>query len=75
MKKEYKLADGGEFTATSSEDLVAQMMDSSRFDESSSIEAYMIRFADRYKLASGQSINTATPEMFISDLIACGYIK
>ncbi|MCL1942551.1 MAG: hypothetical protein FWF54_03255 [Candidatus Azobacteroides sp.] len=76
MKKEiYKLKDGGIITASSPFEFVTRLREGSKFDSNCTDEEYMLRFAGRYKIQTGNDIRTTGADEFFSDLITYGYIS
>lgn len=75
MNKTYTLQDGSTITATCAADFVTRLRQSSRFDSTCTDQEYMYHFADRYRDQSGHTIRADSPEHFLSDLIASGYMN
>ena len=73
--KTYKLKDGGTLSATSPEAFVMTLRKSSKFDSDCTNEEYMVRFAERYKIQTGEVIKIDNPEVFLSELLRTGFIK
>lgn len=73
--KTYTLQDGGKITAATPSSFVTQLREGSRFDSEGTDADFMGRFADRYKTYSGITIATHSPEAFVADLLAAGYIR
>lgn len=71
----YILQDGGKITASSAPEFVTRLREGSRFDSECTDNEFMIRFAERYKLYSGNELSTFTPEEFLQDLLKIGYAK
>lgn len=64
----YKLKDGGEIIASTPQEFVTKLRESSRFDNQCTDEQYMKNFAGRFKIQSGIDVNTSSPEKFFDDL-------
>ena len=62
MIQTYHLLDGGQITAASPEDDCTD-------------QEYMENFARRYGELHGVSVATDTPEHFLTDLQAAGYVR
>jgi hypothetical protein len=75
MKIIYDLIDGGRISADNAHDFVTKLRLGSFFDSHGTNNAYMRRFAKRYKIQSGTAISTANPDAFLQDLIKTGYAK
>lgn len=75
MTTTYHLQDGGTITATCASDFVSQLRQSSRFDSNCSDQEYMYHFADRFHDQSGNIVRADSPEHFLTDLLALGYIS
>lgn len=73
--KKYELKDGGIIAVTSANDFVTKLRESSKFDSKCTNEQYMFRFAERYKIQTGEDIKTDNPEVFLSELARTGFIK
>ncbi len=69
----YQLRGGEIINATSPSDFVRQLHDGSRFDHSGTDHEYMIRFADRLQQMDGITVRTASPDIFLADLLQCGF--
>lgn len=70
----YELADGGRIVASSAEEFVRLLRESSRFDSDCTDEQYIKRFASRYKDLYGVQLKTDTSVHFVEDLHEHGYI-
>ena len=75
MNTTYLLQDGGTITATCAADFVTRLRESSRFDYDCTDQEYMYHFADRYHDQTGHIIRADSPEHFLDDLKATGYVK
>jgi len=75
MKKNYQLIDGGVITAETAPEFVTALREGSKFDNEPPNEAYMLRFAERYKIQSGVEVSTDSEEAFFNDLLEAGYMK
>lgn len=75
MNTTYLLQDGGTITATCAADFVTRLRESSRFDYDCTDQEYMYHFADRYHDQTGHTIRADSPEHFLDDLKATGYVK
>ena len=75
MNKTYTLQDSGTITASCATDFVTKLRQSSRFDSECTNQEYMYHFADRYHDQSGISVRADTPEHFLIDLLASGYVS
>lgn len=74
MIKTYNLLDGGTITATSPEDFVTKLRESSRFDSECTNREFMQNFARRYQELHGFDIDTGSFESFVNSLTVAGYI-
>jgi hypothetical protein len=74
MKTTYLLQDGGTITATCAADFVTRLREGSRFDYDCTDQEYMYRFADRYFDQTGHTVRADSPEHFLADLLASGYV-
>jgi hypothetical protein len=74
MMRTFHLKDGGTVTAAFPAEFVTRLREGSMFDSECTDEAYMKNFADRYKIQSGHPVRADTPEQFLDDLLASGYI-
>ena len=70
MIQTYHLLDGGQITASS-----RLLREGSRFDYDCTDQEYMENFARRYGELHGVSVATDTPEHFLTDLQAAGYVR
>ena len=70
MIQTYHLLDGGQITASSPEEFVRLLREGSRFDYDCTDN-----FARRYGELHGVSVATDTPEHFLTDLQAAGYVR
>jgi hypothetical protein len=75
MEKTYHLIDGGVITAANPHDFVTALREGSKFDNEPPNEAYMLRFAERYKIQTGAEVSTASEEAFFNDLLEAGYMQ
>ncbi len=73
--KTYKLKDGGTITATSPEDFLTKLRESSKFDSDCTDEQYMQHFAERYKTQEGVKLKTDNPTLFFSEVLRVKYIE
>ena len=65
----------GQITAASPEEFVRLLREGSRFDYDCTDQEYMENFARRYGELHGVSVATDTPEHFLTDLQAAGYVR
>ena len=72
--RNYLLQDGGTITATCAADFVSKLREGSRFDSECTDQEYMFNFADRYRDQCGKVVRADSPENFLNDLIAFGYV-
>ncbi|WP_080728630.1 hypothetical protein [Prevotella bivia] len=71
----YKIeGDGHRIVATSPADFLHQLRTGSRFDSQGTDNEYMVRFAHRLQELEGYLVSTASPEAFLADLIAHGFV-
>lgn len=72
----YLLEDGsGVVVATTPADVVAQLKAGGRFTEGQPDQVYMDQFAGRFvEFYGGQPPRTDTPDNFVADLIAQGWL-
>lgn len=75
MTTTYRLKDGDRVVATSPADFLHQLHTGSRFDHEGTDAEYMQRFAHRLEELEGYSISTESPEAFLADLIAHGFVS
>lgn len=71
----YKLKDGGVINASTPEEFVTNMRESSRFDSNCSVAQYMENFAARFKTQEGSDIRFDTAENFLQDLSEDGFVS
>ncbi|MBW4908034.1 hypothetical protein KZY66_12250 [Prevotella salivae] len=71
----YKIeGDGHRIVAKSPADFLHQLRTGSRFDSQGTDNEYMVRFAHRLQELEGYLVSTASPEAFLADLIAHGFV-
>lgn len=75
MTTTYTLQDGGTITATCATDFVTKLRESSRFDSECTDQEYMYHFADRFYDQTGNVVRVDSPEHFMNDLTAFGYVN
>lgn len=75
MTTTYTLKDGDQVVATSSSDFLHQLRIGSRFDSEGTDTEYMHRFAHRLQELEGYLVSTESPEAFLADLIAQGFVS
>lgn len=75
MKTIYVLQDGGRIAATCAADFVTKLRESSLFDNDCTDKDYMYHFADRFFDQTGYIVRTDTPEHFLKDLLASGFVS
>lgn len=73
--RNYFLQDGGIITAACAADFVTKLRESSRFDSVCTDQEYMFNFADRYRDQTGKVIRADSPDNFLQDLLASGYVS
>lgn len=73
--KQFKTREGQLLQIGNSLDLVLQLRNGSRFDGHLSVPDYMMAFAEREHIYSGVTIRASYPQIFIDDLISCGYLE
>lgn len=71
---EYKLKDGGVINASTPDEFVTELRKSSRFDSECTNEEYMINFAERFAIQSGETLSTESPESFLESLQKTDFI-
>lgn len=74
-EKTYRLKDGGTITASSPDEFLTRLRESSKFDSEVTNHEYMQNFAHRYKVSEGIEIRSDSAEHFVEDLTANGYIQ
>lgn len=74
MEKEYKLEDGGLIKASSPQEFVTRLRESSKFDSHLTDDEYMKAFAERFKIQTGKDVSVDTPERFMAALLEFGYV-
>ena len=74
MIQTYHLLDGGQIIASSPEEFVRLLREGSRFDYDCTDQEYMENFARRYGELHDVAVATDTPEQFLTDLQAVGYV-
>ena len=74
MTTTYTLRGGDRIVATSPADFLHQLRTGSRFDSQGTDNEYMVRFAHRLQELEGYLVSTASPEAFLVDLIAHGFV-
>ena len=75
MIQTYHLLDGVQITSASWETSGRMFCEWSRFDYDCTDQEYMENFARRYGELHGVSVATDTPEHFLTDLQAAGYVR
>ena len=76
MIQTYHLLDGGQITASSPGRVSSGCsVRGGRFDYDCTDQEYMENFARRYGELHGVSVATDTPEHFLTDLQAAGYVR
>jgi len=74
MTTTYTLKDGDRGGATPPAPLPHQLRTGSRFDSQGTDNDYMVRFAHRLQELEGYLVSTESPEAFLADLIAHGFV-
>lgn len=74
MLTTYRLKGGDKIVATSPADFLHQLRTGSRFDSQGTDNDYMVRFAHRLQELEGYLVSTESPEAFLADLIAHGFV-
>lgn len=74
-EKSYRLKDGGTITASSPDQFVTRLRESSKFDSQVTDQEYIQNFAHRYQVSEGIEIRSDSAEHFVDDLKANGYIQ
>lgn len=69
------LQDGGRFEGQNADDLVRQIWRSAKFDDSKTVEEYMVGFAERSLLYDGKTVNTTDCESFLKSLVETGFAE
>jgi hypothetical protein len=72
--KTYELRDGGNISANSPEALVMTLRQSGKFDSECTNEEYMKRFAERYKIQTGEAIKADNSTVFVEELLRVGFL-
>ena len=73
--KIYRIkGDNHKIVAYSPEEFLRQLHAGSRFDSEGTDMEYMVRFAHRLQEIEGYLVSTASPEAFLVDLIAHGFV-
>lgn len=73
--KIYKIeGDGHRIVATSPADFLHQLRTGSRFDSQGTDNDYMVRFGHRLQELEGYLVSTESPETFLADLLAHGFV-
>lgn len=73
--KTYRIkGDNHRIVAYSPEEFLHQLHVGSRFDSEGTDEEYMVRFAHRLQELEGYLVSTESPEAFLSDLLAHGFV-
>jgi hypothetical protein len=75
MTTTYRLKDGDRVVATSPADFLHQLHIGSRFDSEGTDTEYMYHFARRLQELEGYLVSTESPEAFLTDLIAHGFVS
>lgn len=73
--KKYKLQDGGIITASSPEEFVTKLRESSKFDSDCTDQEYMKNFSKRCEIQTGAIIRIETASFFVQDLQDTGYLE
>uniref|UniRef100_A0AB33JCY3 CRIB domain-containing protein n=1 Tax=Prevotella sp. GTC17262 TaxID=3236797 RepID=A0AB33JCY3_9BACT len=74
MTTTYRLKDGDRVVATSPADFLHQLHIGSRFDSEGTDTEYMHRFAQRLQELEGYFVSTESPDAFLADLVAHGFV-
>ena len=74
MEKEYKLEDGGLIKASSPQEFVTRLRESSKFNSHLTDDEYMKEFAERYKIQAGKEIPIDSPNHFLEMLFDYGFV-
>ncbi len=74
MEKEYKLEDGGFYQASSPQEFVTRLRESSKFNSHLTDDEYMKAFAERFKIQTGKDVPIDTPECFMAALLEFKYV-
>lgn len=74
-EKTYSLKDGDTITASSPDEFLTRLRESSKFDSEVTDQEYMQNFAHRYQISEGIEIRSDSAEYFVEDLTANGYIQ
>lgn len=67
--------DNHNIVAYSPEEFLRQLHAGSRFDSEGTDEDYMVRFAHRLQELEGYLVSTDSPDAFLADLIAHGFVS
>ena len=70
----YNLKDGGVIDASTPDEFVTNLRESSRFDSECTNEQYMKNFASRFKIQTGVEVETSSPKAFLEALKKTGYV-
>lgn len=73
--KIYKTEDGSLIQAASPVQVVNQLREGSRFDDSPDNVSFMTSFAGRSKVWSGKDLHFSNEEEFVAELLRIGYLK
>jgi hypothetical protein len=74
-KKKYLFADDGSyFVAASAAQIVFYMRDTSKMGSQDSLEHYMVGFADRYRIDTGNNVRCDSCDNFVADLQQFGFL-
>ena len=74
--KTYRIkGDNHRIVAYSPEEFLHQLHVGSRFDSEGTDEEYMVRFAHRLQELESYLVSTDSPEEFLADLIAHGFVS
>ena len=72
--KKYTLKDGGVINASTPQEFVTKLRESSKFDHDCTDEEYMKNFAQRFKIQSGEELDTTSPTTFLESLKSTDFI-
>lgn len=75
MTTTYTLRGGDRIVATSPADFLHQLRTGSRFDSQGTDDEFMVRFAHRLQELEGYLVSTDSPDAFLADLIAHGFVS
>ena len=71
----YKTKDGEVIEGFTSDEVVNKIKNGSRFDGEKSMSEFIEDMSKRMNVYDGSVVRHQSPELFVEDLLACGWLK